>query len=105
MCILGVPPCNPESDGLPLLICDDDCLAFRILKEDGTCNSTMKYVQDFAESTKNKDLNVIIELFNAFDCENVSTYYFNEYDSYDDDDGCTGLLSLDSKGKDNTCFM
>ena len=95
-CILGAPPCDPDSGGLPMLVCDSDCEAFTILHRDGTCDSTIEFFHNFADNTGNDDLNVLIEHFDNFECKNVSTYYFSEPEFYSDQ--CTGLLSDESKG-------
>ena len=96
ICILGAPPCDPVSGGHPMLVCDSDCEAFTILKRDDTCDSTMDFVHEFADNTRNEDFILVIELFDKFDCTNASTYYFSDPESYSDK--CTGLLSDESKG-------
>ena len=93
LCILGAPPCDPEL-GAPLLICNVDCEAYSRLHGKHTCDSTLEFIHEFAENTRN-DVHVI-ELFDKFDCKNVSTYYFSEESSYSDT--CTGILSEKSKG-------
>ncbi|CAI8017445.1 Tyrosine-protein kinase Mer [Geodia barretti] len=92
LCILGAPPCDPEL-GAPLLICNVDCEAYSRLHGKHTCDSTLEFIHEFAENTRN-DVHVI-ELFDKFDCKNVSTYYFSEESSYSDT--CTGILSEKSK--------
>ena len=96
LCFLGAPPCDPDSDGQPLLVCDSDCEAFNLLKGKNTCDSTQQLIRGFADNTRNEDFILVIELFERFDCSNVSTYYFSEPESYSDK--CTGLLSDESKG-------
>ena len=96
LCILGTPPCDPES-GDPLLVCDTDCEAYTTLRGQDTCDSTLEFIHEFAENTRNEDFFHVIGLFEKFDCNNVSTYYFYEACSYSDT--CTGLLSDESKGQ------
>jgi hypothetical protein len=94
ICLLGTPPCDPESGGWPLLICDSDCLAFNKLRSQDTCDTTIDFVYNLAKTTLNQDFLRALELFKMFDCNNVSTYDFYKLDCYAE---CTGLLSEESK--------
>jgi hypothetical protein len=96
LCILGAPPCDPEF-GAPLLICNIDCEAYSRLHGKNTCDNTIEFIHEFAENTRNDNFFHVIELFDKFDCKNVSTYYFSEASSYSDT--CTGILSEKSKGQ------
>jgi hypothetical protein len=96
LCILGAPPCDPEF-GAPLLICNIDCEAYSRLHGKNTCDNTIEFIHQFAENTRNDNFFHVIELFDKFDCKNVSTYYFSEASSYSDT--CTGILSEKSKGQ------
>ena len=96
LCLVGTPPCDPESGGWPLPICDSDCQAVKKLLSDDTCDSTIDFVKGLAHNTSNEELIHAIELFENFDCNNVSTYEFHQLNSFAE--SCTGLLSEKSKG-------
>ena len=96
LCILAAPPCDPKSNGLPMLFCEQDCVAYKILKEEGTCKSTIEFFREIAGTVGNKYLTRGIDILEKFDCNNVSTFYFFESDDYAET--CTGLLSKQSKG-------
>ena len=96
ICTLVAPPCNPNSNGLPMQFCEQDCVAYTKLKEEGACDSTVEFVLGFAENVRDSDLIQSISTFEKFDCNNVSTYYFFEPDDYAET--CTGLLSKQSRG-------
>ena len=96
LCMLGSPPCDPNAGGRPMLICDKDCEAYTALERDDVCDDTKAYAESFAMDARNFDVVRVLELFNKFDCTNVSTYYFFERDGYSD--MCTGILSDESRG-------
>ena len=96
LCLVGTPPCDPESGGWPLPICDSDCQAVKKLLSDDTCDSVIDFANELAHNTLNEDFICVIERFENFDCNNVSTYDFHQLDCYAET--CTGLLSEKSKG-------
>ena len=77
--------------------CELDCVAYKILKEESACDKLVEFVSDFAESVANFDVIRGIEIFEMFDCNNVTTYQFFESDNYAET--CTGLLSKQSRGE------
>ena len=97
LCILVAPPCDPESNGLPMQFCEEDCVAYKKLEEEDTCSSTIDLIHSIAGNVQNHDLNEGLKILKSFDCSNVSTYYFFESDGYAET--CTGLLSTQSRGK------
>ena len=76
LCILVAPPCDPNSNGLPMLFCEQDCVAYTMLKEEETCKSTIELLREIAGTVGNKDLTRGIDILETFDCNNVSTFYF-----------------------------
>ena len=96
LCLVGTPPCDPEYGGWPLPICDSDCQAVKKLLSDDTCDGTRDFANELAHNTLNKDFIRVLELFENFDCNNISTYDFYQLDCYAE--SCTGLLSEKSKG-------
>ena len=97
LCILVASPCDPNSHGLPMQLCEQDCAAYKVLEEEGACDSTIELIRDFAGSLGNTDLLKGISVFEMFDCANVTTYYFFESKAYAET--CTGLLSKHSRGE------
>ena len=85
-CLLGTPPCDPDCDGLPMLICEQDCATVNVLKADGRCNDTILYTRNIAETTQNGDFIKVLEILERFinDCNDSSTYSFFESDYYAD---------------------
>ena len=96
ICLLGVPPCDPVSQK-PSLLCDRNCQAYNKLVSDGGCDNTVAAVRNIAISSNNQDIFLVLGLYEEFDCENVSTYYYFERDMYADT--CTNLLSMESEGQ------
>lgn len=96
MCLLGAPPCDPVSHK-PLLICDRNCEAYNKLVADGGCDDTADVVRDLAVTSTNRDITIALGLYEEFDCENISTYYYFETDTYADT--CTNVLSRESEGQ------
>jgi hypothetical protein len=76
-------------------LCEQDCAAYKVLEEEGACDSTIELIRDFAGSLGNTDLLKGISVFEMFDCANVTTYYFFESNAYAET--CTGLLSKYSR--------
>ena len=76
LCILVAPPCDPNSYGLPMQFCEQDCVAYTKLKEEEACDGLIEFIRDFAESLGNTDLIQGIDIFDKFDCSNVTSYYF-----------------------------
>ena len=93
ICTFVAPPCDPESGGLPMQFCEQDCVTYAILKKEGACKDTIKIIHDFAITAKNFGLIQAINVLENFDCKNVATYHSN-----DSAETCTGLLSKRSKG-------
>jgi hypothetical protein len=77
-----------------MLFCEQDCVAYTMLKEERTCKSTIELLREIAGTVGNKDLTRGIDILETFDCNNVSTFYFFESDDYAET--CTGLLSKQS---------
>ena len=78
--------------------CEQDCAIYTMLREEGACDSTLDLIRDFAAGVGNYHLTEGINIFEKFDCYNVSTYQFFESDDYAVT--CTGLLSTQTKGKE-----
>ena len=97
LCILVAPPCDPESNGLPMQFCEQDCVAYKKLKEEDTCSTSLNFIHTIAGNVQNHDLNEGLRIMENFDCNNVSTFFFFESDDYAET--CTGLLSKESRGK------
>ena len=76
--------------------CEQDCVAYTMLKKEGTCKDTKKIIHDFAVTAENIGLIHAIYVLENFDCKNVSSYHFFESNDYAET--CTGLLSKRSKG-------
>ena len=66
LCNLAAPPCDLMSIGLPMEFCERDCVAYKMLKEEGTCDKLVEFVSDFAESVANFDVIRGIEIFEMF---------------------------------------
>ena len=77
--------------------CEQDCVAYKMLNEESACDGLVEFVRDFAESVGNFHVIQGIEIFEMFDCNSVTTYYFFESDNYAE--ACTGLLSKQSRGE------
>ena len=97
LCTLYSPSCDSMSNGLPMPFCEQDCVAYKMLKEEGACDSTIELIREFAGTVGNRDLEQGIVIFENFDCSNVSTFHFFESDNYAET--CTGLLSKQTRGK------
>ena len=97
ICLLSAPPCDPKSQ-LPELLCPKNCQAYNKLKEAGTCDRTIQSAHNFAVGTKNSVLFASLELYEALDCYNASTYYFFEDEMYAEKDMCTNIISEESQG-------
>ena len=76
--------------------CERDCVAYNRLIEERACDALIQFVTDFAVGVGNFHLIQGIEIFEMFDCNNVTTYHFFESDNYAE--SCTGLLSKQSRG-------
>ena len=77
--------------------CEQDCMAYKMLKEEGACDSLIEFIRDFVRNVGNTDLIRVIDIFEKFDCSNVTSYYFFESENYAET--CTGLLSNQTRGK------
>ena len=96
LCYLVAPPCDPMSNGLPMLFCEQHCVVYTMLKEDGVCNSTIDYIHDIALQVQSNNLVQAVSLLRNFSCNNVGTYQFFKTDNYAHT--CTALISQDSRG-------
>ena len=97
LCIIVAPPCDPNSNGLPMQYCEQDCVGYKMLKEEGACDSLVEFILDYAKSVGSFDLIRGVDFFDKFDCSNVTSYYVFESESYAET--CTGLLSKQTRGK------
>ena len=94
ICIATAPPCDPNSNGLPMLFCEQDCVLYTMLKEEGACDSTLEFIRGFTGNSK--DLMYSVITLEKFDCNNITTYLFLESDGYAET--CTSLLPEKSRG-------
>ena len=98
LCLISVPPCDPVSQQ-PLPICDRNCEAYKKLVADGRCDNSADAVRDLAAEANYQDIFLALDLYEKFDCENMSTYYHFETDVYTANSTCTNLLNMHSEGQ------
>ena len=96
LCFLVAPPCDPMSNGLPMLFCEQHCVVYTMLKEEGVCNSTIDIIHEFALHVESNDLVQAVSLLKNFSCNDVGTYQFFKSDNYAHT--CTALISQDLRG-------
>ena len=98
ICLAGIPPCTNVTD-LLLPVCNDSCLAFNRLVEEGKCDSLFQSAEEFLLSSGLVEARLLYDLLTGFNCKNVSTYYFFErLDSLIDSERCTDLLTPQQTG-------
>ena len=95
-CTVAATPCDPMSNGLPMLFCEQHCVVYTMLKEEGVCNSTLDFLHDAAIKALRNNLIQAVSFLKKFDCNNVATYQFLKSDDYAQ--MCTALISQDSEG-------
>ena len=96
LCIIVAPPCDPMANGLPMLFCEQYCVEYTMLKEEGVCNSTIDFLHDSAIKTQRNNFIQAVSILQKFDCNNVATYHFLKSDDYAQT--CTALISQDLGG-------
>ena len=90
-CIFVAPPCDSMSNGLPMLFCEQHCVVYTMLKEEGVCNSTIEHIHDSAIKAQRNNLIQAVGILQKFDCNNVATYHYLKSDDYSQT--CTALIS------------
>lgn len=97
-CLVLTPPCDPISH-LRLPICDRSCEAFIKLRSEGVCTELDNFIMDLADSSMSTDLQILKDLYFAFNCRDTSTYVF--YDgtkNFTQNGQCTRIVSPDAEG-------
>ena len=54
LCILVAPPCDSRSNGLPMLFCEQDCVAYKTVKEENTCKNALHLIRNIAGGSYRK---------------------------------------------------
>ena len=90
LCFLVAPPCDPTSNGLPMRLCEQDCVEFTMLLEERTCDGLIELIRDYAETVGSRNTSHIITNFN---CKIYHAFELNNYAKT-----CSGLLSKQYKG-------
>ena len=95
-CIIGNPPCNPES-GLLLDVCPQSCNAHNRLLNDGTCDSVFDHFENIQDGSIIPDIRATLLVLFAFKCNNKSSYNFYD-DAELDSRQCTDLFKPGEAG-------
>lgn len=90
-CIITNPPCSAETN-LPLRICEESCVAYNMLGQ--TCDLFTEEIR-MSELTA---LQTLREVYLDFDCDNISTYFFDQNQMVFDNASCTSLFSNENRG-------
>ena len=96
LCMVVAPPCDPKSNGLPLLFCKRDCEVYTMLKVEGACDDLLQLARDFVLDSEQDQLIQFVSIVENFDCYNATTYQFFESENYAET--CTGLISNKGRG-------
>ncbi len=98
LCLAATPPCTNITD-LLLPVCNDSCLAFNRLVEEGKCDSIIQSAEQFLMLSSLPEAQIFLDLLTGFNCNNASTYYyFDRLDSLIDSGRCTDLLTPQQTG-------
>lgn len=97
-CYAATPPCNPSTNEV-LPFCSDSCRAYKQLLSDGSCDDLYALVRHLTEISPSSDLQELVDLFFALDCNNTSTYIFGSYLDCVSQTKCTRVISESIQGE------
>ena len=97
MCLAAAPPCNQDTC-LPVIICNDSCAAFKRLQTENLCDAENQRLRELGSSSPLSSVQLLIDSYFRFDCEDPSSYFFMNFTSFDSD-GCTDLFPPEVKCK------
>ena len=99
VCIVAVPPCDPET-GLLMGVCEDSCIAYDNLISTGACKNLTEHAKQLTQTSEFRDLIVLLDKYLRLNCSNASTFYFSLNDSSElHPKKCTDLFDPQTLGE------
>ena len=97
ICIAALPPCGPET-GLPVLICEENCLLYQQIQEAGLCDAVEERFEVLKVVASSQDFEVITRAFLEFNCSDPATFLFMNVTNADSN-MCTSIFSPDAESE------
>ena len=101
ICLLASPPCD-MSTYLPMLLCEETCLAYDRLISHDVCNEMINGVRDTIQEhhERNPEFLDLLHYYEAFNCSNPATYGYNSTSFTECSNiSCTNIFSPEVQGK------
>ena len=100
LCFAAVPPCDPQS-GLPMLICNESCEAYKRLLSVDFCQVLDDHIRTIQKASTVRAIRVLPDRYFEFECDDSSTYIFNPMITEFSCDTCLQVFEPNIQGMSN----